>query len=456
MSSHHSVVARKRSFAKRSASRARALRVSIHPAMHAEQAYVFRHALVRDAAYQLQLPGARAQLHALAADALEALYGPPAECGIDLDSFAPSPADPFAEEICAHLQAALPPKGKRARKSALLARLALHLRRAAHHSVEQFRYAQAADRFERLANELSAHVPNPACELIKAADAASRAFQGRRALKLCRQALQLSRASRDRLQIGRALGALGRHLHHTGQEGRASRVLDGALAILREQGDSEGLMAATSARGTLALDRDDFTLAEPLLNEALELARKHGHVRREGTALNNLAALHIEMRNPAKALAILETALAFNRRHGNLRALGFTYANIGSVHHGTGDYKNAQGAFDEALAIHRQIGNFQHAGYVQNFLGRINERMGRPLEARRHWLEAADSFAACGNSRFEGGTRCEAAIVLLTQGGLSQAESEFARGIELMRQDPQPGLVERLTGRFEQTRKDAC
>lgn len=39
--------------------------------MDAETAYVFRHALLRDAAYQLQLPGVRARLHALAAAILD-------------------------------------------------------------------------------------------------------------------------------------------------------------------------------------------------------------------------------------------------------------------------------------------------------------------------------------------------------------------------------------------------
>ena len=34
--------------------------------LKAEQIYFFRHALLRDAAYQLQLPGDRARLHGLA------------------------------------------------------------------------------------------------------------------------------------------------------------------------------------------------------------------------------------------------------------------------------------------------------------------------------------------------------------------------------------------------------
>ncbi|CAG0991012.1 hypothetical protein PLCT2_02471 [Planctomycetaceae bacterium] len=417
--------------------------------MHAEQAYVFRHAIVREAAYQLQLPGARAQLHALAADALEALYGAPTECSIDLDSFAPSVADPFAEEICAHLQAALIVKTAPARKAKLRARQARHLRRAAHYCVEQFRYTDAADRFERLATELSAHVEDPCAELIKAADAAARAFQIQRGLRLCRRAVHVARRARDRVRVGRALAALGRHVHRAGRSRRAIKLLDGALAILREQRDEEGLMVATSSRGALALDREDFARAQPLLTEALQLARKHRHVRREGTGLNNLAALHIEMSNPDKALEILDTALDFNRRHGNLRALGFTWTNIGSVHNGAGRDAQAQAALAEALAIHKQIANFQHAGYAANMLGRICERGARPLEARRHWLEAAGHFAACGNAKFEGGTRCDAAIVLLAHGDVAEAEREFTRGMELIRQDPDPGLVERMTAKFE-------
>ncbi|MBI2923414.1 MAG: hypothetical protein HYY18_20340, partial [Planctomycetes bacterium] len=42
------------------------------PPPSAELAYVFRHALVRDAAYHLQMPGDRARLHGLAFALIEA------------------------------------------------------------------------------------------------------------------------------------------------------------------------------------------------------------------------------------------------------------------------------------------------------------------------------------------------------------------------------------------------
>lgn len=58
--------------------------------MNAELAYLFRHVLVRDAAYELHLPAERADLHELAAASmLEVL---------------PPPLDPVAHEIAAHLR----------------------------------------------------------------------------------------------------------------------------------------------------------------------------------------------------------------------------------------------------------------------------------------------------------------------------------------------------------------
>ena len=51
--------------------------------MDAETAYLFRHALLRDAAYQLQLPGERARLHALALASIEQTLAPLGQAALD-------------------------------------------------------------------------------------------------------------------------------------------------------------------------------------------------------------------------------------------------------------------------------------------------------------------------------------------------------------------------------------
>ena len=69
--------------------------------MDAEIAYLFRHALLREGAYQLQLPSDRSRLHALAFEIIEGLLGPlpqPPELGTDADL----PIDAVAAEMALH------------------------------------------------------------------------------------------------------------------------------------------------------------------------------------------------------------------------------------------------------------------------------------------------------------------------------------------------------------------
>ena len=108
--------------------------------MNAERAYVFRHALLRDAAYQLHLPGDRARLHGLAFAAMEDLAGgrPPDATTPDAAGrtpHLPHATDPFAEELARH--AAM------SGVAAVVALRRVYLRRAAEHSEAMFRNEEA-------------------------------------------------------------------------------------------------------------------------------------------------------------------------------------------------------------------------------------------------------------------------------------------------------------------------
>lgn len=83
--------------------------------MIAETAYLFRHALLREATYQLQMPGDRSQLHAIAFEVIEALFGgrapePPAMDAPASARMRAHATDVVAEELADH--AARAPSGE--------------------------------------------------------------------------------------------------------------------------------------------------------------------------------------------------------------------------------------------------------------------------------------------------------------------------------------------------------
>jgi hypothetical protein len=91
--------------------------------MDAERAYLFRHALLRDAAYELHLPGNRSRLHEIAVEAIERLCGGGADTASPVALAAtghepvratrPHATDPYASELSAHAtRAGLPVKAR--------------------------------------------------------------------------------------------------------------------------------------------------------------------------------------------------------------------------------------------------------------------------------------------------------------------------------------------------------
>jgi hypothetical protein len=71
--------------------------------LKAETTYLFRHALLRDAAYQLQLPGDRAKLHEVAFFLLEEMFGGRAPDLPALDSGTEGSHAHPTDEVCLEL-----------------------------------------------------------------------------------------------------------------------------------------------------------------------------------------------------------------------------------------------------------------------------------------------------------------------------------------------------------------
>jgi tetratricopeptide (TPR) repeat protein len=408
--------------------------------MGAEAAYVFRHALLREAAYQLMLPGDRAQRHEWAFDCLERHCGgrpptsPIAADGSRLHH--PHPTDPFAEDIVEHLEAALSYRHPAVEPDSLhLARM-LYLRRAAASAEKKFEPALAERRWRRLAALSQGSGKADALQL--AGLACFHSGKTAEPIHLLEEALRLFRDSGDVRMTGVACGNLASLYLEAGRIPDAERTYGTAITLHREAGNAwaEGLalgnlakllsetgrldeserlyVRARETQATTGRGADSGVLAglaivhavtgrpqsaEELFRQAVEAARASRERRSEGIYLGNLASLFANAGRDAEAEQHFDAAMAVHREVGNVRSLGVAMGNLGELLLSTGRLERAQECLERALAIHGDVGNRRFEGVHLCDASRLHLACGRVEEARRCWTRGSTLLREIGDVR---------------------------------------------------------
>ena len=429
--------------------------------VNAETAYLFRHALLRDAAYQLQLPADRARLHALAFEIFEGLLGgrPPWP---NFKIAAPGerrllPADAFAAELADHAEQAAQVEDS----ARLHEARSLYLARASLFESARWRPAEAG----RLAQKAAA-----LCEgrrrsemlteavgclldagLLSEAEGVSRRLleleftrqdaalhagalnlmakvldamgQHHSALPLAEEALRISESEGDPQRIVRELSNLSGTLLYSRMLDRAEAVTLRCIKMMKTLGMTQELGVAL---GTLAncyqmSGRYDDSLAT--YREAVAALRKAGNKRSEGVTLTNMGALLFAMDCMAEATEVLTAALSLHRQVGNRRSEGICLGNYGNVLFDQRQYEKALETYSLSLSIHREVGNRRSEGLVLGSLGNSWLQLGKPEEAERCLMEALIIHRELRNRRSEGITLGDLAEVYLTTHRYSEGAS---------------------------------
>ncbi|KAA0211118.1 hypothetical protein EDM80_12050 [bacterium] len=408
--------------------------------MNAETAYLFRHALLRDAAYQLQLPADRARLHGLALAIMEELLGgrPPWP---DL-RVAPAsrnyllPADAFARELADHAEQAdhsddparlsdvrclyltraslfetarwRPAEaGRLAEKASTLcegSRQAQLLTEAAGCLLDAGLLAEAEGVSRRLleleATRQSASLHAGALNLLgKVLDAMGRHAQ---ALPLAEEALRISESQGDPERIVRELSNLSGTLMYARELGRAVAVAARCIEMMEALGMKQelGLALGTLANCYQLSGRFDDSLAK--YQEAVAALRTAGNKRSEGVTLTNMGALLLAMNRRDEAMDVLAEGLSLHRQVGNRRSEGICLGNYGNALFDQCRYAEALETYALSLGIHREVGNRRSEGVVLASLGNTWLQLGKPEDAERSLREAVAIHRELRNRRSEG------------------------------------------------------
>lgn len=337
-----------------------------------ELAYLFRHALTHEVAYETLPYARRAELHARIGEFLEDEYRDRLEEAYGHLAHHFGHANRPAKALTYALAA-----GEQAQRLYALKEAARF-------------YEQAGEHLGRL--DPAEHWRDRMILALNRADTLRLLGHYDRAEADVRQALALAQAHGERVVEVRALILLAllcqwQHRHAEFAESadesvrlaEAYQLPDQLSLALRWRGE------AFRAAGNLARARADF-------ERGVELARRHGDRRALGALLIARARLAFEQNRFDDALASLEQALVLHREAGLRDEVAKSLSNMALMHVYCGRAVDAVAAYRQAIALAREIAATDRLPYLMNGLGEALGYLGEYAEAEEVLCEALEVF----------------------------------------------------------------
>jgi adenylate cyclase len=394
-----------------------------------ELRHIFKHALLRDAAYEMQLVIRRQALHQVAAAALQTVYA--------------ADHSPYYGEIAYHYEAAYQMGAMEAREPAIR-----YLRLAGERAAERFENWTAVHHFSRalaltddLAEQIELRLAREAIYHLLGEREAQRAEHEQletlladhpkprlqATLALCRahyatvtsdfetavvfatRSVELAQAAGDTSLASEAQTAWGEALRRTGRfnEARARfqaahQLAETALTSTNDTAYQEQFallrlkLTALRGLGSVAAQQADYETARSYMKQSLSLAQAASDRRQEGAILNNLGNVYLVIGDLDTAVAYYQQALTLRRAIGDREGEAFSLGNLGRAVRAQGNLTGARHYYQENLAIVRSIGDRHSEANTLIGLGLLAKGDGDYDEARRQYEAALAVFQDTG------------------------------------------------------------
>ena len=208
------------------------------------------------------------------------------------------------------------------------------------------------------------------------------------ASRLYRQTLGLAELFADHTARAWSQVALGELCRKQGDYGEAADHYAEAQAAFELAEDQAGIAQVLHSSGTMAAQQGDYTAAQTLFEASLALRQAIGDKPREAAMLNNLGIIARYQGKPEEAQWLYEQSLDIVRQAGHKWSIAIFLNNLGNLALEQGDYAKAQIRLEEAVALQQEIGDRSNLANALNTLGNVIRAQGDYQAACKLYTES--------------------------------------------------------------------
>lgn len=418
--------------------------------------YLFKHALLRDAAYDMQLQGRRRELHRLTAAVLEQIYTHelPSHYGELVYHYGQAQMEHeerhyamlaaqqaivnYAhEEALRYLNRALaltPTTDTRTQFALLLQREEVyHLQ--GKRDLQEIDLCQLSD----LATEGSASQKGAA--LVRRARYADVISDYPASAAAAQAAIQVAAADKDQMVAANGRLHLGIALWRQGHYPEAVVQLNQALVCFQELEDQRDAATTRNFLGIIAYERGEYELSKANYQELLAIRRAAGDRVGEASTLSNLGAIANFQGDFTQAQTYFQQALTIRRETGHRQGEGALLLNLGVTKRNMGEYTAAQTYLEQSLPISREVGERTMESVVLMNLALLYHQMGAQETSVTYGHQALTMMRTLNGPLFYSATLTWLAHALTALDQFNEARQHYEEAITIRRMIGQTHII---------------
>lgn len=370
-----------------------------------ELRYIFRHSLLREAVYSMQLRTRLQQLHQLIAQAIERLY-----------------AEKMEEryfDLAFHYE-----------QAGVFDKTCEYLRKAADYARSNYQNQQALEYYEKLLKKLSSqedkvheiktHLKKgKVLELIGKWDECKMAYE---------QALIMAKQARDVVLLGQANNSLGRLLMLKGDYGDAKNYLRTAAGLFESIDDKDGIGEVYGSLGNLYFRQGEYDEAKSYFERSIETGQHSGNSTSFAQIVANLGLTYMNQGQYDAGISCQMVQLEICGDRNDKQGMATLHTNMGIVYFEKGDYEAALDSYEKGLELSEELGNKLLTSIAIGCIGSVYERKGAYDKAMENFQRDLELCEELGDKQ-------GIAIALGLIGELLSIKGDFHQAIEYLQKN---------------------
>lgn len=370
-----------------------------------ELRYIFRHSLLREAVYDMQLRTRLRELHRLIAEAIESLYVNNLE-------------ERYVDLVFHYEQAEVE------------AKLQEYLRKAADHAKAHYQNQQSLHFYNKLLAILkkTGDIHGQTMTLLKKASILELIGRWDECEAINREALEQARLANESRLLGQANNNLGYLLMLKGKYEEADGYLETAAAFFGSIHDNRGTSRVYGNLGTLYFRQGKYEDAKLYFIRSIQLAQLYKQTSSNAQIVATLGLTYMNLGKYDDGIRWQKSHLDLCKQVNDRQGMATLYTNMGIVYFEKGDYDAALSCYQKGLTLAEELGNKQLTSIAIGCMGNVWQRKGNFELARQH-------FERDLNIAEELGDKQGISIALGLMGELYSVMGKFDKAIEFMQQN---------------------